>query len=109
MSSSDPAASITRAELATQPEMWRRAAATSAEDLSRLPSAGDPVLVLGCGTSYYVGEAYARRRRALGLGPSRAEIPSQLDVVGDEDVVLLLSRSGTTGDLVSIGRELHEA
>lgn len=109
MSSSGTPASITRAELATQPEMWRRAAATDATDLARLPTAGDPVLVLGCGTSYYVGEAYARRRRAAGHGRSRAEIPSQLDVVGDDEVVLLLSRSGTTGDLVSVGRELLAA
>ena len=59
----DPA-TLTLAELATQPEMWRRAAATTDAELARLPQPGEPVLVLGCGTSYYVGEAYARRRIA---------------------------------------------
>ncbi len=101
----DPAA-LTLAELATQPEMWRRAAATTDADLARLPQPGERVLVLGCGTSYYVGEAYARRRIAAGLGPTRAEIPSQLDHIEDDDVVLVISRSGTTGDLVRAVEEL---
>lgn len=99
-------AALTLAELASQPEMWRRAAATTEEELARLPLAGERVLALGCGTSYYVGEAYARRRIAAGLGPSRAEIPSQLDHVEDDEVLLVISRSGTTGDLVKVVREL---
>lgn len=101
----EPAA-LTLAELATQPEMWRRAAATPEADLARLPRAGERVLALGCGTSYYVGEAYARRRIAAGLGPSRAEIPSQLDHVDDDEVLLVISRSGTTADLVRAVEEL---
>lgn len=99
-------ASITRSELATQPQMWRQADHTSAADLARLPRPGESALVLGCGTSYYIGEAYARLRRAAGLGPTRAEIPSQLDTVSEDEVVVLLSRSGTTGDLLKAGREL---
>ncbi|MFN8193745.1 MAG: sugar isomerase [Nocardioidaceae bacterium] len=100
------AGSITSSELSTQPAMWTRATDLGDEVLARLPQAGESVLVLGCGTSYYVGEAYARRRRAAGLGPTRAEIPSQLDVVGPDDVVLLLSRSGTTGDLILAAEQL---
>lgn len=109
MSSSGEPGAITQAELATQPDMWRRAAATPADEVERLPAAGQRVLVLGCGTSYYIGEAYARRRRAAGLGATRAEIPSQLDFVEDGAEVLLLSRSGTTGDLITVGRELAAA
>jgi fructoselysine-6-P-deglycase FrlB-like protein len=102
---SDPAA-LTLAELATQPEMWRRAGATPEAELARLPAAGERVLALGCGTSYYVAEAYARRRVAAGLGPTRAEIPSQLDHVEDDAVLLVISRSGTTGDLVRTVEEI---
>jgi fructoselysine-6-P-deglycase FrlB-like protein len=97
----------TLAEIATQPDMWRRAAKVEAELDGALPQPGEPVLVLGCGTSYYVGEAYARRRVAAGLGPTRASIPSELDDVRPDEAVVLLSRSGTTGDLVSLGRELE--
>jgi glucosamine--fructose-6-phosphate aminotransferase (isomerizing) len=97
---------LTLAELASQPAMWRRAAATAEADLARLPQPGQRVLVLGCGTSYYVGEAYARRRIAAGQGRTRAEIPSQLDHVEDDEVLLVISRSGTTGDLVRVVEEL---
>jgi fructoselysine-6-P-deglycase FrlB-like protein len=100
----DPAA-LTLAELATQPEMWRRAAATPDADLARLPGPGERVLALGCGTSYYIGEAYARRRIAAGLGPTRAEIPSQLDHLEDDEVLLVISRSGTTADVVRAVQE----
>jgi glutamine---fructose-6-phosphate transaminase (isomerizing) len=118
MSSTDPHPTIdatpdgpgahTLAELASQPSMWRRAAATAADQIALLPGHGEAALVLGCGTSYYVGEAYARRRVAAGLGPTRAAIPSELDDVGDDEAVVLLSRSGTTGDLVALGRELRQ-
>jgi fructoselysine-6-P-deglycase FrlB-like protein len=104
---SSGAGARTLAELATQPEMWRQAAKVAAEFDDVLPRPGEPVLVLGCGTSYYVGEAYARRRFAAGLGRTRASIPSELDEVHPDEAIVLLSRSGTTGDLVSLGRELE--
>jgi fructoselysine-6-P-deglycase FrlB-like protein len=96
---------LTRAELASQPDVWRTAAALAASSKT-LPTAGEKALVLGCGTSYYVGQAYARLRVAAGLGPTRAEIPSELDGIDDEETVILLSRSGTTGDLVNVGRQV---
>jgi len=96
----------TLAELATQPDMWRRAAGTSEAELALLPQPGEPAIVLGCGTSYYVGEAYARRRVAAGLGQTRAAIPSEVDAIAPGETVVLLSRSGKTGDLVSLGQEL---
>jgi len=96
----------TLSEVATQPDMWRRAAATSEAELALLPQPGEPAVLLGCGTSYYVGEAYARRRVAAGLGPTRAAIPSEVDGIAPGETVVLLSRSGRTGDLVSLGQEL---
>ena len=65
--------------------------------------------MLGCGTSYYIGESYARRRVAAGRGPTRAAIPSELDRVEDDDMVVLLSRSGTTGDLLKVARQLRSS
>lgn len=104
----DPPGHHTSVELHSQPAMWRRTAATPRAVLDRLPADGVPVLVLGCGTSYYIGESYARRRVAAGLGPTRAEIPSELNRLEPGESVMLLSRSGTTGDLVTLGAELRK-
>jgi CRISPR-associated protein Cas5a/b/c len=93
-------------ELRSQPALWRRAGMTARSVLDRLPGRGESVLVLGCGTSYYIADAYARRRVAAGRGPTRAAIPSELDTVGDDETVVLLSRSGTTGDLIRAAQTL---
>jgi glutamine---fructose-6-phosphate transaminase (isomerizing) len=58
------------------------------------------VLALGCGTSYYILDAYARRRQELLGTVTRASIASELDDLERYDRVLLLSRSGTTTELV---------
>ena len=47
--------------------------------------------------SYYVGEAYARRRFAAGLGRTRASIPSELDEVHPDEAIVLLSTRGDSG------------
>jgi fructoselysine-6-P-deglycase FrlB-like protein len=105
---SGTAGDLTRAELASQPEVWRTAAAASAAS-GVLPTAGEKALILGCGTSYYIGQAYARLRTAAGLGPTRAEIPSELDHIEHDETIVLLSRSGTTGDLVHVGRQARDS
>ena len=95
-------------ELRTQPQMWRRAAETPDEVLDLLPATGAKALVLGCGTSYYIGESYARRRVAADRGPTRAAIPSELDYVEPDEQIILISRSGTTGDLLRVGDQLRD-
>jgi sugar/nucleoside kinase (ribokinase family)/fructoselysine-6-P-deglycase FrlB-like protein len=90
----------TSAEIASQPATWRRAVALPATDIGKLPVRGERVLALGAGTSYYVLDAYARRRQELDGSLTRAAIASEFDDVSDYDVVLMLSRSGTTSDLL---------
>lgn len=103
MNDSDTApGSITRSELMSQPEMWARALELPAEQRSLLPPSGEKVLVLGCGTSYYVGDAYAYLRNDAGLGRTRAAIPSELTWVDDDEHLVVISRSGTTADVVEI-------
>jgi glucosamine--fructose-6-phosphate aminotransferase (isomerizing) len=99
---------LTRAEVESQPEVWGRVLAESAALTAPLPVAGEPVLFVGCGTSYYVGEAYARRRNTAGLGRTRAAIASEIPYVDPGEIVVLLSRSGTTTDLVRAGARLRE-
>lgn len=94
--------SITRSELTSQPEIWTRALALSADELALLPHADEKVLVIGCGTSYYIGDSYAFLRNDAGLGRTRAAVPSELNWVDDDEHIVVISRSGTTADVVEI-------
>ncbi len=98
--------SATAREIASQPEVWRRALELPASVLAPLPSPGESVLGIGCGTSYYMLDSYARRRQELGGGVTRAVIASELDERMLYDRVLYLSRSGTTTDLLQADAEM---
>jgi glutamine---fructose-6-phosphate transaminase (isomerizing) len=92
---------ITTQEIASQPHCWARAREQGASRPAGLPTAGERVLVLGCGTSYYVAEAYAWLREQAGQGVTDALIASELSpVVRDYDRVVAISRSGTTTEVV---------
>ena len=99
-------AAHTLREIGTQPQMWRQAIAQAAAGTA-LPPAGTPVLFVGCGTSYYIGQAYAHLRNQLGLGRTRAGVPSELDWVEPDETVVVLSRSGTTGDVIAAARKMR--
>ena len=55
-------------EIASQPQMWRTAAALAAQAREVLPAAGTRVAVVGCGTSWFMAQSVAARREAGGLG-----------------------------------------
>lgn len=99
--SAQPAA-ITSAELATQPQMWAQAIDLPAETMALLPQAGEKVLVIGCGTSYYIGDSYAYLRNDANIGRTRAAIPTELNWVDDDEHIVVISRSGTTSDVIEI-------
>ena len=105
---SESSRSATEQELYSQPDIWARVLADSPVHRGILPAAGRPVLFVGCGTSYYIGESYARLRNAAGLGRTRAAIASEIPYVERDEVILVLSRSGTTGDVNRIARELGQ-
>ncbi len=108
MRGNDGAGAITSEEIASQPEIWTRVLEESDLGLELLPDHGERVLAIGCGTSFYIGEAWAHLRTAAGLGRTRAAIPSQLSWVDDDETIVLLSRSGTTGDVEAIGARLRD-
>jgi fructoselysine-6-P-deglycase FrlB-like protein len=112
MTSNDPdsaAAGVqTRAEIASQPEMWARVIAEAPKTSPQLPTAGEPVLILGCGTSWFIGDSYARRRNTLGQGRTRACVPTEIPYRDDAETVIVLSRSGTTTDAVAAARILRD-
>lgn len=96
------ASAITRAEVLSQPETWTKVLLQRDQARAILPAAGTPALVVGCGTSYYIGEAYARLRSAAGLGHTRAAVPSEVPYFSEDETLVVLSRSGTTSDIVQL-------
>jgi glucosamine--fructose-6-phosphate aminotransferase (isomerizing) len=93
---------VTERELTSQPEIWAQALTLSADITALLPTAGERVLVIGCGTSYYIGDAYAYLRNDADLGRTRAAIPTELTWVDDDEHILVISRSGTTSDVIDV-------
>jgi len=87
------------AEIASQPHTWRRVAAVAREQADLLPSAGARVAVVGCGTSWFVAQAYAARREGLGLGETDAFAGSEFPYGRQYDLVVAVTRSGTTTEV----------
>ena len=94
--------SATEQEVASQPEMWRRAVALAPEVADALPASGERVAVVGCGTSLYVAKAFAARREEQGAGETDAFAASEFPPGRSYDRVLAISRSGTTSEVVRV-------
>lgn len=96
----------TLAEIQSQPQCWERAA--SLVGSASLPKSGERVLVLGCGTSYYMAQAYATLREAAGHGFTDAVIASEIarPLRRTYDRVVAISRSGTSIELLMAVRDL---
>jgi fructoselysine-6-P-deglycase FrlB-like protein len=88
------------AEIASQPDCWRRAAQL-AGSVRGLPRDGERVAFVGCGTSWFVGQALAELRESAGLGESDAFTASELP---DRryDRLIALTRSGTTSEVLEV-------
>jgi fructoselysine-6-P-deglycase FrlB-like protein len=97
--------SITAEEIASQPRLWRQAAGLADALDGALPRPGEDVCAIGCGTSLYMAQAWAALREAGGHGRTDAFPASELPAGRDYDVVVALSRSGTTTEVVhALGR-----
>ena len=84
---------ITSEEIASQPDCWARAYAHAASGPAGFPAPGERVLVIGCGTSYYVAAAYAWLREEAGHGMTDAVIASELPpLLRSYDRVIAISR-----------------
>jgi fructoselysine-6-P-deglycase FrlB-like protein len=92
--------SVTLREIASQPAAWRHAADLAGEVGSQLPSPGQRIAVIGCGTSLYIAQAAAVARETAGAGESDAFAASEMPAGRSYDSVLAISRSGTTTEVV---------
>lgn len=100
--------SLTTAEIASQPECWRRAAALAPSLAGSLPQAGERVAVVGCGTSWFMAMAYAGLREQAGQGETDAFAASEFPAGRTYDRVVAITRSGTTTEVVDLMRKLRD-
>jgi fructoselysine-6-P-deglycase FrlB-like protein len=99
------AVTLTALEIATQPELWPAAVAAGEAHASILPAPGAEVAVIGCGTSLHIGRAWGLARAAEGIGPTSAWPASEV-WSAQPDVAILISRSGTTSEVLWAARAL---
>ena len=93
-------------EIASQPEVWRRVRGL-APRTAGLPEPGERVALVGCGTSWFIAEAYASLREAAGLGETDAFAATEFPRGRRYDRVLAISRSGTTTEVVRLLPEIR--
>jgi len=70
--------SVTAEEIRTQPGLWERAAELAAGLEGVLPEPGESACVIGCGTSWFMGQAYAALREGCGHGRTDAFAASEV-------------------------------
>ena len=102
------AASHLAAEIATQPDDWAAVLGRVSEATALLPGPGQDVAVVGCGTSFYMAQAYAALREAAGQGRTEAHAASEFPPGRDYDHVVAISRSGTTTEVIALLETLRE-
>jgi fructoselysine-6-P-deglycase FrlB-like protein len=94
-------------EVASQPEVWLRAAGAAAA--APLPPHGARVAVIGCGTSLYMAQAYAASRETAGRGETDAFPASEFPAGRRYDALVAVSRSGTTTEVLDLLRRTDGA
>ena len=90
------------AEIASQPEVWLRAADLAAEQASTLPQPGERIAVVGCGTSAFIAQAYAAYREASGAGLTDHFVASEFPAGRRYDRIGASTRSGPTTEVLDL-------
>jgi len=91
-----------QAEVASQPDCWRRAAEVAAGSRGLLPRHGERVAAVGCGTSWFMAQAYASLRESAGQGETDAFAASEMPDGRGYDRLVAITRSGTTTEVLSL-------
>jgi fructoselysine-6-P-deglycase FrlB-like protein len=87
-------------EIEAQPAAWRQALDLLSSVGDALPAPGERVAVIGCGTSWFMAEAYAALREDAGAGETDFFPASRLPTSRRYDRVVAISRSGTTTEVI---------
>ncbi|MFL5766859.1 MAG: SIS domain-containing protein [Actinomycetota bacterium] len=89
-------------EIADQPNAWRLAVEAADREVEKLPTFGRRVAFVGCGTSLYMSQAIAALRESSGDGESDAFPASEFPSGRKYDLIVAISRSGTTTEVVRL-------
>ena len=92
-------------EVDGQPDDWAAVVARLPELGPALPPHGARLAVVGCGTSYYMGQSYAWLRESAGHGETDAFAASENRLGRAYEHLLALTRSGTTTEVLEVLRE----
>jgi CRISPR-associated protein Cas5a/b/c len=92
-------------EIVSQPGCWRRAGEVAARSKGLLPRDGERVAIVGCGTSWFMAQAYASLRESTGQGETDAFAASEMPRGRHYDRLVAITRSGTTTEVL---RLLHQ-
>jgi fructoselysine-6-P-deglycase FrlB-like protein len=88
-------------EIRRQPESWMRATALAPSVSAALPRLGERVAVIGCGTSWFMAEAYATLRESSHQGETDYFAAADLPLNRSYDRLVAITRSGTTTEILS--------
>jgi fructoselysine-6-P-deglycase FrlB-like protein len=94
--------SFVHTEIMSQPACWRRAVEVAARSQGLLPREGERVAIVGCGTSWFMAQAYAGLRESAGQGETDAFAASELPRGRRYDRLLAITRSGTTTEVLTL-------
>ncbi|SNY65903.1 SIS domain-containing protein [Paractinoplanes atraurantiacus] len=87
----------TSAEISSQPVVWEKAASLDGHELA---APGERMLILGCGTSWFVAQSIAELRESAGLGETDAVCASEYVPRRHYDRVVAVTRSGTSTEVL---------
>jgi glucosamine--fructose-6-phosphate aminotransferase (isomerizing) len=96
---------VTSEEVASQPAVWERGLALTGQARDALAAPGERMLILGCGTSWFVGESIAELRESAGFGETDAVCASEYIPRRRYDRIVAISRSGTTTEVLDALRQ----
>jgi fructoselysine-6-P-deglycase FrlB-like protein len=92
--------SLTSDEIASQPDVWRRALADATAVAAALPPPKARALLIGCGTSAFVAQSAAWLREQAGQGETDWAYASELLPERGYEHVVAFTRSGTTTEVL---------
>ena len=98
----------TSEEIASQPAVWEQGLALTDQARRELAAPGERMLILGCGTSWFVAQSIAELRESAGLGETDAVCASEYVPRRRYDRVVAITRSGTSTEVLDALRQVPQ-
>lgn len=93
-------------EIISQPEIWEQTIAFYPSIAQLLPTKGERVAFVGCGTSWFMSMAAASLWESRGFGVGDSYTASEFNFERKYDRIIAITRSGTTTETVELLRQL---